>query len=157
MANVTHASLTGAELHEPKGVDSASANAVYVANGSASGTWTVQHTLNKVYLTTKVDVNNAATVGWVYPGFAGDIDKITTVMHSSFSGDTVLSFEIGGTAVTNGNVTLTASGSAAGVVDSSTPSALNSFTAAQPIEIISDGGATGTLDVTITFELTRTS
>lgn len=40
MANVAHASLTGANLHEPKGVASASANTVYVANGSGSGSWT---------------------------------------------------------------------------------------------------------------------
>lgn len=35
-----HASLTGAELHEPKGVAAASAKTVYVANGSGSGSWT---------------------------------------------------------------------------------------------------------------------
>jgi len=39
MATVTHASLTGANLHEPKGVASASANTVYVANGGGSGSW----------------------------------------------------------------------------------------------------------------------
>lgn len=39
MANVTHASLTGAELHEPKGVESANLGDVYVANGSGSGSW----------------------------------------------------------------------------------------------------------------------
>jgi len=37
---VSHASLTGAELHEPKGVASAGADTVYRANGSGSGTWT---------------------------------------------------------------------------------------------------------------------
>lgn len=35
-----HASLTGSDLHEPKGVAAASANTVYVANGAASGAWT---------------------------------------------------------------------------------------------------------------------
>ena len=39
MANVSHASLTGANLHEPKGVAAATANKVYVSNGSGSGTW----------------------------------------------------------------------------------------------------------------------
>lgn len=39
MANVSHASLTGANLHEPKGVASATSNKVYVSNGSGSGTW----------------------------------------------------------------------------------------------------------------------
>lgn len=39
MANVQHASLTGANLHEPKGVDAAAANKVYVSDGVGSGTW----------------------------------------------------------------------------------------------------------------------
>lgn len=34
-----HSQLTGADLHEPKGVESASANQVYVADGSGSGSW----------------------------------------------------------------------------------------------------------------------
>lgn len=35
-----HASLTGASLHEPKGVAAAAAGTVYKANGSGSGSWT---------------------------------------------------------------------------------------------------------------------
>lgn len=40
MANSQHRSLTGASLHEPKGVESAAANRVYLSNGAASGSWT---------------------------------------------------------------------------------------------------------------------
>ena len=39
MANVNHASLTGAELHEPKGADAATNGTVYVADGAGSGSW----------------------------------------------------------------------------------------------------------------------
>lgn len=39
MANVSHASLTGSELHEPKGAASAALGTVYVANGAGSGNW----------------------------------------------------------------------------------------------------------------------
>lgn len=39
MANIAHASLTGAELHEPKGASTATLGTVYVANGSGSGSW----------------------------------------------------------------------------------------------------------------------
>ena len=39
MANVNHSTLTDPYLHEPKGVASAGAGTVYVANGSGSGTW----------------------------------------------------------------------------------------------------------------------
>ena len=37
---IQHSTITGADLHEPKGVATAANNTVYVANGSASGTWT---------------------------------------------------------------------------------------------------------------------
>lgn len=39
MANVAHNTLTGADLHEPKGVSSAAINTVYVADGVGSGAW----------------------------------------------------------------------------------------------------------------------
>lgn len=40
MTNVSHATLTGSQLHEPKGVATAALGQVYVANGSGSGSWT---------------------------------------------------------------------------------------------------------------------
>lgn len=39
MANIAHASLTGSSLHEPKGVATATAGQVYIANGLGTGTW----------------------------------------------------------------------------------------------------------------------
>ena len=36
---IQHKTITGTDLHEPKGVAAAAANKVYVANGSASGAW----------------------------------------------------------------------------------------------------------------------
>lgn len=39
MVDVQHSLLTGASLHEPKGVASAAANRVYVSNGLGSGNW----------------------------------------------------------------------------------------------------------------------
>lgn len=39
MANVAHSTLTGSELHEPKGADTASLGTVYVADGAGSGSW----------------------------------------------------------------------------------------------------------------------
>lgn len=37
MANVQHSALTGANLHEPKGVAAAAANKVYITDGAGSG------------------------------------------------------------------------------------------------------------------------
>lgn len=40
MANVSHASLTGTNVHEPKGIATATAGQVYLSDGSGSGVWT---------------------------------------------------------------------------------------------------------------------
>jgi len=40
LANVSHASLTGSNLHEPKGISTATSGQVYVADGVGSGSWT---------------------------------------------------------------------------------------------------------------------
>jgi len=45
MANVQHSSLTDPNLHEPKGIASATANKVYMSNGSGSGAWTAVNLL----------------------------------------------------------------------------------------------------------------
>lgn len=39
MANVSHASLTGSQLHEPKGASTATLGTVYVSDGAGSGSW----------------------------------------------------------------------------------------------------------------------
>lgn len=40
MANVQHSTLSDPNLHEPKGISTASADQLYRSNGSGSGTWT---------------------------------------------------------------------------------------------------------------------
>lgn len=41
MANVKHSQLTGSDIHEPKGVSTASDGAVYKADGLGSGGWSL--------------------------------------------------------------------------------------------------------------------
>lgn len=45
MANVQHSTLTDPNIHEPKGITTAAANSVYMANGSSSGSWTLVNRL----------------------------------------------------------------------------------------------------------------
>lgn len=40
MVDVQHSELTGASLHEPKGVAAADANRAYISDGTGSGDWT---------------------------------------------------------------------------------------------------------------------
>lgn len=52
MANVVHSTLTGANLHEPKGAATATSGMVYVADGLGSGTWTLKNALWTPYTPT---------------------------------------------------------------------------------------------------------
>mgnify|MGYP003134312780 FL=1 len=151
--SVEHSTLTGSDLHEPKGTAAANTGEVYIANGSGSGTWTAHH--NRCVLTTRIDDISTASSAWVVTPVAGTISKIYSVISGAItSGAAVLTAEIGGTAVTNGVLTVAVSGSAAGIVDSATPSAANTVTAGSAIEIVTDGGSTNTVSAVITFEIT---
>jgi hypothetical protein len=100
------------------------------------------------------DISTAASV-WVVAPVASSIKKIYSVINGAItSADAAITTEIGGTAVTGGAITIANSGSAAGDVDSATPSALNVLTAGQALEIITDGGSTGTVRATFTVVLT---
>lgn len=52
-----HSTLTGADLHEPKGVESAPAGTVYVANGTGSGSWLSTYAYGNIH----IDVTSTAT------------------------------------------------------------------------------------------------
>lgn len=71
-----HKNLTGADLHEPKGADTALSGQVYVANGSGSGVWTDATTIitNSAFTTgdTKFTLKTSADTGWIL-GSAGSI------------------------------------------------------------------------------------
>ena len=165
----THASLTGSDLHEPKGVAAASANALYQANGAGSGTWTTDPTLstytktasmfnlNKVYVTLYwTDAGTAGTATrFVAMPRAGTITKIYSATEAAAAtSNTTLTASIGGVNVTNGVVTITSAGAAAGDVASATPTANNTVTAGQALKFTSNGGSSSVMPVTLTIELT---
>ena len=86
------------------------------------------------------------------------VTKIYTAIDQALTtADEVLTFKNNaGTALTSGAITITQSGSAAGDVDSSTPTANNTFAAGEKMEIETDGanGAAARCDITVVAELT---
>ncbi len=75
---------------------------------------------------------------------AGDITKIWTVIDGVVStADITVTAKIDNTGMTNGVVTIATSGSAAGTVDSATPTAANTVTAGQAINFVVAGGGSG--------------
>jgi len=68
MANVEHSALTGSNLHEPKGVATATADTVYVADGLGSGTWATLEleslsSASKAFQTQLLHVRDEKTTG----------------------------------------------------------------------------------------------
>lgn len=88
MANVLHSSLTGAELHEPKGIAAAEAGKVYVADGAGSGSFEDQVTSYSFDIwaqktgsgTTKI----TDTLYW-FPPFSGEVVSISATIESTTS------------------------------------------------------------------------
>ncbi len=147
-----HANLTGADLHEPKGVASANSGEIYVADGATSGAWTAEkYVLNVEHR----DAANATSVYVVVP-YAGTITKIWTIIDGTFDADTDLTPKIGTTTITAPTLTITASGSALADIDSTVPTALNTVVAGDYIQIASDGAGTTVGDISITIEISRT-
>lgn len=113
-------------------------------------------TLNDYFLTAKVtDISTAGSTFVAVPDGGRIVKIISTIKNAITTADAALSFEIGGTAVTNGGITVGFDGSAAGDVDSSTPSAANRVEEGETIEIISDGGSSTACECVITFVIRR--
>lgn len=108
-----------------------------------------------ILIGTIADISSGAS-SWVVCPYAATVEKIYTVTDGATTGTAAITFEIGGTAITGGAISIVASGSGAGVVDSSTPTALNTLTAGQPIEIITNGGSTNSVIATVTLVMKRT-
>lgn len=97
-------------------------------------------------------ITDVSTAGQVYipvnGQMAGEVVEIRTVLNGAISGaDAVITPKIGGTAMTGGAITIANASSAAGDVDSSTPSAANVVSAGDAIEIETNGASTGTVEV----------
>ncbi len=117
----------------------------------------VQVPLTHRFMTVEITDVSTADQRYVAPGFRGRITKAYSALSGAITGaDATLTLKIGGTAVTDGTITITQSGSAAGDVDSCTPSAANTFQATDAIEVETDGGSTGTVEAVVTLELEAT-
>ena len=113
-------------------------------------------TLNDYFLTAEIEDISTASSTFVAIPDGGKIVKIITALQGAISGaNAAITFEIGGTAVTGGAITVAHSGSAAGDVDTATPTAANRVEEDGTIEMITDGGSTGAKKCLITFVIRR--
>ena len=161
-----HSALANAELHENKGVSAASDNTVASATSAATVWRKVNSNMvdtssifdtNKQIITTVIDdISSAATVYIVLP-YACTVTKVDTALGNAITvADAVITCanHAGGSM---GTITVAYTASAAGDLDSLTPSANNTFTAGQRMSIATDGGSTTLSKLYITVSITRTA
>ena len=151
MANVTHSSLTGADLHEPKGVATANSEDVYVANGSGSGAWKGQTLL----LNKKMTDISSSFDRYIPLPVACKVIHITTALSAAISGsDLVLTIK-NAAGSSMGTITVAQSGSAAGTIDTLTPASNNTFAVNTALEIEGNGGPSSHVDLDVAILLER--
>ena len=113
-------------------------------------------TLNDYFLTAKITNISASGSTFVPVPDGGKVIKIiTSIKNAISSADAALSWEIGGTAITGGGITITQSGSAAGDVDTAEPTAANDVLEDGTIEMITDGGSSTACECLVTFIIRR--
>ncbi len=153
MANLEHDNLSTSQVHEPKHITSAAVGdhgKVITPSSSATGTSVLtqlsEDEITAVidYLTVRIpDISTADSV-WIAAPKAGTIISWSTTLQDVITGsDENLHLEIGGVNVTDSDITIAVSGSAAGVVDTASPTANNAVSANQAIEVITSGNSTG--------------
>lgn len=146
-----HKDLTGTDLHEPKGVASATSGQAYLADGSGSGAWT---TLKGSYIALEVVIIDISTAGdfYVVAPVGGVISRIDGVLGAAISGaNSAVTFTIGGVSIDSSTMTVLQSGSAPGNQYVSTPSGHNTVVAGSLIKVSTDGASTGTAPFTVTL------
>ena len=145
MPTIEHSELTTTELHEPKGVAGIDANKVYVSNGSNSGAWTDLDAATTYVISGVIDnISTAATV-YIPTPEAGTVKQVTTVLGGTIATSAVAVVVKNAAAATMGTITVNDAGSAAGDIDSVTPSTNNTFTANSFVTIDTDGASTNTV------------
>jgi len=113
-------------------------------------------TLNDYFLTSTIaDISTASSTFVPVPD-GGKIIKIITALQGAIgTANAAITFEIGGTAVTGGAITVTQSGSAAGDIDTAEPTAANDVAEDGSIEMITDGSSSNTIKLVVTFVIRR--
>lgn len=162
---VAHRDLTGADLHEPKGVATAPNHAVYVANGSGSGAWQLLapaslgsdvRNVNKFFLTVVIPDISTANAILVPLQRNASLVQAMGVLSGTISGaNAVVTLSRNG-ADTMGTFTVTHSGSAEGDAYTITSPTFASVTAGGYVKIETNGASTGTRSFTVVLEFNLT-
>jgi hypothetical protein len=117
--------------------------------------------LDEFIVQAELDDISTASTAWAVAPHAGVLQRVYTVLHGAISGaDSVITASFGGTTVDGLSITVAQSGSAAGDVDTDTPTAAHASTdvaAGDKIGFITSGASTDTARLTGVFIFKRTA
>jgi len=113
--------------------------------------------VNEYFVGLDIADGSAEAVYYLVCAHAGTISKISTVIDGAVAtADITITAAIGATGVTGGVVTIATAASAAGDLDSATPTAANTVTAGQAVNFtVTGGGAGGTPRVHLVMTISR--
>ena len=162
MANVVHSGLTAANLHEPKGVASATTGKVYVSNGAGSGAWTTVGVGQSFALTVQCADASSATAtskdAYLTLPFACTVTNVYSVAFAAIAtADNVITVS-NHAGSSMGTITVAFTGSAIGDVDTITAiTTNNTFAAGEKMSFVSASASATVCPMTYTVIATRTS
>lgn len=153
---VAHRTLTGTDLHEPKGVESASSGSVYISDGLGSGAWTNKNSdiFNANNYTLDGDMADIGAAGnsvFFYVHKKSTISKLAAVTYAAIATtNAVLSIYINGVLFAD-TLTVPFSGSSAGGSAVLSVTTSNTVNAGSVIEVRSDGGPSNSVRACISL------
>lgn len=152
-----HKNMTGTDVHESKGAESAVAGSVYVSNGAGSGSWVDRYSglyaLNKYYLT--LPMANISTVSSVFfPVLVkSELVSLTAILTGALTGaNATLSIYINGVLFAD-TLTVPFAGSGVGVLSNLNVVTASTIAANSVVEVRSSGTSTGAVLADITLGL----
>lgn len=157
-----HKDLTGADLHEPKGIAGQTSGKVYISNGANSGAWTDKNAdiLNANNYTLEgdlTDIGTAASSVFFFVHKKSTISRVAAVPYAAMTGaNSILSIYINGVLFAD-TLTVPFSGSAAGTPTVGSIVTPNTVNANSVIEVRTDGGATNAVRATVSLLMLNTA
>jgi len=153
-----HRLLTGASLHEPKGVETATSGQVYVADGLGSGSWQSRESgnllINRLWITgTLTDVSEATSFYYVVPTKA-TLSYVRFVLAGAITtaNSTVTIYK--NNIAQTPTIVIPFTGSGPGVSGNAIISPAIEFNEGDVIRVSSDGGSTGSQPLTMSLSFT---
>jgi hypothetical protein len=157
---VEHKNLTGDQLHEPKGAETAAAGSVYVADGAGSGTWSDPvESINNINLFSMEqrfdDLGTAGSIIFNVP-YKSELKAVNILLYGAIDVDTAITVYINGVLFAD-SLIIAAAGTTAGQKKTLAVTTPHSIPAGSIVSITSDGASTVVTKAEVQLELEATS